>query len=93
MTDQVLAVCGLPLRQDHHNRLQHLRSRFRNAEETAALIAGRGNWRISAQTICNRVRRAGIRSRRPYIIGNLLTPRRGQGRFAIIVIKKMSFLH
>lgn len=43
MTDQVLAVCGLPLREDRHIRLQHLRSRFRNAEETAALIAGRGN--------------------------------------------------
>lgn len=43
MTDQELAVCGLPLRENRHIRLQHLRSRFRNAVETAASIAGREN--------------------------------------------------
>lgn len=80
MTDQVLAVCGLPLREDRHIRLQHLRSRFRNAVETAASIAGREHQRISAQNVRNRLRGAGIRARRPYT-GNPLTPRRRQGRF------------
>lgn len=45
-------------RQNHHVRLQHLRNRFRNAVESAATFAGRGNQRISAQTVRNRLRGA-----------------------------------
>lgn len=64
--------------QDRQIRLHHLGNRFRNAVETAATIAGRGNQRISTQPVRNRLQGAEIHSRPPYI-GYPLTPRRCQG--------------
>ena len=55
----------LPI-QDRHIRLVHLRNRQRPATVTAREIRGRHNDRISAQTVRNRLRRFGLRARRPY---------------------------
>ena len=49
--------------QDRHIRLRHLRDRFTTVTSTAAAIPGQR--RISDQTVRNRLRKAGIRARRP----------------------------
>jgi len=66
-------------RQDRLIRLQHLRNRQQQATETARTTPGRHNNRISAQTVRNRLRRHGLRCRRPYR-GPPLTAVRRQNR-------------
>ncbi|CAC5420354.1 unnamed protein product [Mytilus coruscus] len=55
------------LRQDRRIRFTHLRDRFLPATITARQTPGRHNPRISAQTVRNRLRAAGLRSRRPVL--------------------------
>lgn len=66
-------------RQDRQIRLGHLRNRFIPATVTANRIVGRRNYRISAQTVRNRLREAGLRSRRP-VVGPMLTQRHRTAR-------------
>ena len=61
--------------QDRHIRLTHLRQRTRAATVTAREVMGRHNARILAQTVRNRLRRFGLRARRPYR-GPILTQQR-----------------
>ena len=60
------------LRQDRHIRLIHIRDRFVPATVAARQTQGRHNPRISAQTVRNRLKAAGLRSRRP-VVGAVLT--------------------
>lgn len=53
-------------RQDRAIRLSHLRDRFRTATATAAEIRGSRGRPISPQTVIRRLKKAGLRSRRPY---------------------------
>ena len=53
------------LRQDRHITLIHLRNRFVTAVDTARRTPGIRNNRISDQTVRNRLRQSGLRSRRP----------------------------
>ena len=53
------------LRQDRHITLIHLRNRFVTAVDTARRTPGIRNNRISDQTVRNRLRQSGFRSRRP----------------------------
>ena len=64
-------------RQDRHMRLTHLRNRFRTAVETALVTPGTHNNRISPDTVRNRLREFGLRTRRPYV-GMQLTAQRRQ---------------
>ncbi len=66
---------------DRHIRLQHLRDRFRTADETALQTAGVHNPRISAKTVTNSLRKDGIKAYRPYK-GLPLTKRRRDIRVA-----------
>ena len=59
-------------RQDRRIRVQHLRERFRVATLTAIETPGIDSPRISSQTVINRLREHGIRSRRP-VVGLLYT--------------------
>ena len=68
-------------RQDRYMRLSHRRNGFRTAVETAQVTSGTHNNRISADTVRDRLREFGLRSRRPYV-GMPLTPRRRQVRMA-----------
>lgn len=52
--------------QDRHIRVLHLRDRRRAATVTATEVRGTHNDRISAQTVRNRLRAAGLTARRPY---------------------------
>lgn len=58
--------------QDNRLRTQHLRDRYRPATRTAAITIGNHGRPISAQTVINRLRRHGIRPRRPYVGPQLL---------------------
>ena len=69
----------MTLRQDRHIRLIHLRDRFVPATVTARQTQGRHNPRISAQTVCNRLKAAGLRSRRP-VVGAVLAQRHRNAR-------------
>lgn len=51
--------------QDRYIRVQHLRHRTTTATTTARQVPGLR--RVSAQTIRNRLREAGLRARRPYV--------------------------
>jgi transposase len=53
------------LRQDRHITLIHLRNRFVTAVDTGRRTPGIRNNRISDQTVRNRLRQSGVRSRRP----------------------------
>ena len=53
------------LRQDRHVTLIHLHNRFATAVDTARRTLGICNNRISDQTVRNRLRQSGLRSRRP----------------------------
>jgi transposase len=53
------------LRQDRHITLIHLRNRFVTAVDTARRTPVIRNNRISDQTVRNRLRQSGLRSRRP----------------------------
>ncbi|CAC5406901.1 unnamed protein product [Mytilus coruscus] len=59
------------LRQDRRIRFSHLKDRFLPATITARQTPRRHNPRISAQTVRNRLREAGLRSRRPVLIKNI----------------------
>jgi hypothetical protein len=50
---------------DRHITLIHLRNRFVTAVDTARRTPGIRNNRISDQTVRNRLRQSGLRSRRP----------------------------
>ena len=51
--------------QDRYIRVHHLRHRTTTATNTAGQVPGLR--RVSAQTIRNRLREAGLRARRPYV--------------------------
>uniref|UniRef100_A0AAZ3RE68 Transposase Tc1-like domain-containing protein n=1 Tax=Oncorhynchus tshawytscha TaxID=74940 RepID=A0AAZ3RE68_ONCTS len=53
--------------QDRYIRSSHLRDRYRMATTTAQVTPGRHNPSISAQTVCNRLREAGLRACRPVV--------------------------
>ena len=53
------------LRQDRHFTLIHICNRFVTAVDTARRTPGIRNNRISDQTVRNRLRQSGLRSRRP----------------------------
>ena len=55
----------MTLRQDRHITLIHLRNRFVTAVDTARRTPGIRNNIISDQTVRNRLRQSGLRSRRP----------------------------
>ncbi len=59
------------LRQDRRIRFTHLRNRFLPATITARQTSGRHSPRISAKTVRNRLREAGLRSRR-LVVGAIL---------------------
>ena len=69
------------LRQDRRIRFTHLRDRFLPATITARQTPGRHNPRISAQTVRNRLREAGLRSRRP-VVGAILKQRHRTARLS-----------
>uniref|UniRef100_A0AAZ3QAH7 Helix-turn-helix domain-containing protein n=1 Tax=Oncorhynchus tshawytscha TaxID=74940 RepID=A0AAZ3QAH7_ONCTS len=48
--------------QDRYIRTSHLRDRYRMATTTARVTPGKHNPSISAQTVCNRLREAGLRA-------------------------------
>ena len=48
--------------QDRYIRTSHLRDRCRMATTTARVTPGTHNHSISAQTVCNRLREAGLRA-------------------------------
>jgi transposase len=62
-----------PCAQDWYIRTSHLRDRYRMAT-TARVTPGKYNPSISAQTVCNRLREAGLRACRP-VVRQVLTRR------------------
>ena len=54
-------------RQDIHLCLIHLRTRMITAEDTARIIPGLTNVRISSHTVRRRLRESGLRARRPVV--------------------------
>jgi hypothetical protein len=65
--------------QDQMIRLQHLRERFRTATVTARETVGRYRPRVAAQTVRCRLRKSGVRARRPFK-GPILTQRHRRQR-------------
>ena len=53
--------------QDRYIRTSHLQDRYRMATTTAQVTPGRHNPSISAQTVRNRLREAGLRACRPVV--------------------------
>ena len=53
--------------QDRYIRTSHLRDRYRMATTTAQVTPGKHNPSISAQTVHNRLREAGLRAWRPVV--------------------------
>ena len=70
-------------RQDRHIRTSHLRNRLQTAVATAAVILGRTNNRISAQTVRNRLAERGIKCMPPYH-GQVLTRRHRLERMNLV---------
>ena len=62
-------------REDSYIRLRHLRDRFTTATSTSMELLG---GRVTAHTIRNRLRTAGLRARRPYFGPNLTRVHRQQ---------------
>ena len=58
--------------QDRYIRTSHLRDRYRMATTTARVTPGTQNPSISAQTVRNRLREAGLRACRP-VVRHVLT--------------------
>ena len=58
--------------QDQYSRTSHLRDRYRMATTTAQVTPGMHNPSISAQTVRNRLREAGLRACRP-VVRQILT--------------------
>ena len=54
-------------RQDRYIRTSHLRDRYRMATTTARVTPGMHNLSVSAQTVCNRLREAGLRACTPVV--------------------------
>ena len=69
--------------QDRYIRTSHLRDRYRMATTTARVTPGTHNPSISAQTVRNRLREAGLRACRP-VVRQVLTRhhRQQRGRWA-----------
>ena len=72
---------GRTRRQDRYVIRSHRRARFTAAASTARGINGRHNRQISAQTVINRLRSAGLSCRRP-VRGIVLHQRHRIARFA-----------
>ena len=53
--------------QDRYIRTSHLQDRYRMATTTARVTPGMHNHSISAQTVRNRLREAGLRACRPFV--------------------------
>ena len=66
--------------QDRYIRISHLRDRYRMATTTARVTPGTHNPSISAQTVRNRLREAGLRACRPVVIRQVLTRHHQQQR-------------
>ena len=58
--------------QDRYNRNIHKCNRFQTASATSANTHGTHNNHISAQTVCNRMRKGGISACRPLYVGCVL---------------------
>uniref|UniRef100_A0A8C7DNR2 Transposable element Tc1 transposase n=1 Tax=Oncorhynchus kisutch TaxID=8019 RepID=A0A8C7DNR2_ONCKI len=65
--------------QDRYIRTSHLQDRYRMATTTARVTPGKHNPSISAQTVCNRLREAGLRACRP-VVRQVLTRHHHQQR-------------
>ncbi|XP_073671386.1 uncharacterized protein [Paramisgurnus dabryanus] len=65
--------------QDRYIRISHLRDRYRMATTTARVTPGTHNPSISAQTVRNRLREAGLRACRP-VVRQVLTRHHQQQR-------------
>uniref|UniRef100_A0AAZ3NPB2 Transposase Tc1-like domain-containing protein n=1 Tax=Oncorhynchus tshawytscha TaxID=74940 RepID=A0AAZ3NPB2_ONCTS len=65
--------------QDRHIRTSHLRDRYRMATPTAQVTPGTHNPSISAQTVRNRLREAGLRACKP-VVRQVLTRHHRQQR-------------
>ena len=65
--------------QDRYIRTSHLRDRYRMATTTARVTPGTHNPSISAQTVRNRLREAGLRACRP-VVRQVLTRHHRQQR-------------
>uniref|UniRef100_A0A8K9WZ05 Transposase Tc1-like domain-containing protein n=1 Tax=Oncorhynchus mykiss TaxID=8022 RepID=A0A8K9WZ05_ONCMY len=65
--------------QDRYIRTSHLRDRYRMATITAQVTPGMHNPSISAQTVCNRLREAGLRASWP-VVRQVLTRHHRQQR-------------
>ena len=65
--------------QDRYTRTSHLQDRYRLATTTAGVTPGTHNPSISAQTVRNRLREAGLRACRP-VVRQVLTRRHRQQR-------------
>ena len=65
--------------QDRYIRTSHLRDRYRMATTTARVTPGTHNPSISAQTVRNRLREAGLRACRP-VVRQVLTRHHWQQR-------------
>ena len=68
------------LRQDRHIRFIYLPDRFISVTVTARQTQGRHNRIISAQTVRNSLKAAGLRSRRS-VVGAILTRRHRLAHF------------
>ena len=69
--------------QDRYIRTSHLRDRYRMATTTARVTPGMHNHSISAQTVHNRLREAGLRPCRPVVRQVLTRHHRQQCRLWI----------
>ena len=58
--------------QDRYIQTSHLRDRYRMATTSARVTPGTHNPSISAQTVCSRLREAGLRACRP-VVRHILT--------------------
>ena len=65
--------------QDRYIQTTHLRDSYRMATTTACVTPGTRNPSISAQTVCNRLREAGLRACRP-VVRQVLTRHHRQQR-------------
>nr|ACI68080.1 Transposable element Tc1 transposase [Salmo salar] len=65
--------------QDRYSRTSHLRDRYRMATTTARVTPAMHNSSISAQTVRNRLREAGLRACRP-VVRQVLTRHHRQQR-------------
>ena len=66
--------------QDRYIRTSHLRDRYSMAITTAQVKQGTDNPSISAQTVCNRLREAGLRACRAVVVRQVLTRHHRQQR-------------